>query len=111
MPTSIRQVSRRFFQEIVLPVLEREFPDETARSAFGLFGYGSEAYGMDDEISRDHHWGLRIDALIPEELFRDRREVIMRAVAAALPPSFEGMPLREGHLAGAGLAPDSLEGF
>lgn len=111
MSTSIRDTSRRFFREIVLPVLEREFPEETAQTAFGLFGYGSEAYGMDDEISRDHHWGLRIDALMPASVFRDRRDAIMACVAAALPASFEGIPLREGHVSGAGLAPDSLEGF
>src|SRR2546423_9309947 len=111
MSISIRQVSRRFFEQVVLPVLEREFPEETRQTAFGLVGYGSEAYGMDDEVSRDHHWGLRIDALMPEAVFRAHRQAIMSTLAAALPPSFEGFPLREGHVAGAGLAPDSLEGF
>src|SRR5215210_6233207 len=111
MSTAVGETSRRLFREVVLPVLEREFPEETAQTAFGLFGYGSEAYGMDDEVSRDHHWGLRIDALMPEALLRRRREAIMAVVAAALPPSFEGFPLREGHVAGAGLALDGLEGF
>src|SRR5579872_4266979 len=49
MTTSIRDISRRFFQEVILPIVEREFPAETWLTAFGLFGYGSEAYGMDDE--------------------------------------------------------------
>jgi hypothetical protein len=111
MSSGIRDVSRRFFREIVHPVLEREFPEETARTAFGLFGYGSEAYGMDDEVSRDHHWGLRVDALMPGELLRGRRDGMLAAVAASLPASFEGYPLREGHVAGAALAPDSLEAF
>jgi hypothetical protein len=110
MTTPVHQTSRRCFEQIVLPTLQQEFPEETARAAFGLFGYGSEAYGLDDALSQDHHWGLRIDALIPEALFH-RREAITGAVAAVLPPSFEGFPLREGHVAGAGLALDSLEGF
>jgi hypothetical protein len=108
---SITAVSRQFFQERVLPVLEREFPDLTAQTAFGLFGYGSEAYQQEDAYSRDHHWGLRIDALMPEELFRAYHEAVSRAVSANLPAHYRGYPLRAGHLAGAGLAPDSLPAF
>lgn len=111
MNTPITETSRRLFRQVVLPVLQRDFPDETAQTAFGLFGYGSEAYGMDDAVSRDHHWGLRIDALMPGALLRDRRDAIMYRVGEALPRTFEGLPLREGHVAGAGLALDCLEGF
>ena len=111
MSESILTVSRQFFQEIVLPILEREFPAETAQTAFGLFGYGSEAYQQDDDYSRDHHWGLRIDALMPDEVFQERRDVVMQTINAALPATYRGYPLRSGHLAGAGLAPDSLPAF
>jgi hypothetical protein len=111
MDCSIIAISRDFFTEIVCPILEREFPEETARSAFGLFGYGSEALGMDDELSRDHHWGVRIDGLVPEAISPARREAIQQAVRAGLPPSFRGYSLREGHLAGAGLTLDSLPAF
>ena len=72
MTESITDISREFFFEVVLPLLEREMPEVAARTAFGLFGYGSEAYGRDDEYSRDHHWGLRIDALMPDALFAAR---------------------------------------
>jgi hypothetical protein len=108
---SITAVSRAFFQEVVLPLLEREFPDVTAQTAFGLFGYGSEAYQQDDDLSRDHHWGLRIDALMPDDLFHAHHEEISRTLDANLPNTFRGYPLRAGHLAGAGLAPDSLPAF
>ena len=108
---SILDISRDLFQQVVLPVLQRELPDETAQSAFGLFGYGSEALGLDDVYSRDHHFGLRIDALLPEALFRTRGAAIQKAVAASLPATFEGYSLREGHLSGAGLALDSREAF
>ncbi len=111
MENTITAVSRRFFEEVVLPILEREFPAETAQTAFGLFGYGSEALELDDNFSRDHHWGLRIDALMPDSLFQSRREQIVQAVSANLPAAFEGYPLREGHIAGAGLAIDSLPAF
>src|SRR5450432_380191 len=111
MSESITSVSRQLFREIVLPALEREFPEVAARTAFGLFGYGSEAYGRDDAYSRDHHWGLRIDALMPEDLFKASRDVLLARVRENLPATYRGYSLRAGHLAGFGLAPDSLPGF
>ena len=50
----VHRDSRGFFLEVVRPILEREFPEETAQTAFGLFGYGSEALKLDDELTR--HW-------------------------------------------------------
>src|SRR5438874_9926454 len=111
MSQGIVEVSCALFHEVVLPALERALPVETAQAAFGLFGYGSEAYGMDDELSRDHHWGLRMDGLLPEALLNTRGEAMRRAVADTLPNEFRGYRLREGHLKGAGLSLDSLEGF
>jgi hypothetical protein len=111
MRQSTVEVSRDFFLQIVKPILEREFPGETAQTAFGVFGYGSEALYLDDEISRDHHWGLRIDALMPDEIFKTRREAIMQVVSANLPLSFQGYSLREGLIPGKGLALDSLPAF
>jgi len=111
MNQSIVDISHEFFNQVVLPVLQREFPAETAHTAFGVFGYGSEALKLDDEYSRDHHWGLRIDALMPDEIFQNKRQEIVQVVSASLPATFQGHSLREAYLAGAGLAPDSLEAF
>lgn len=111
MSDSIIDISRAFFEEIVKPILIEHFPEETAQTAFGVFGYGSEALRLDDEYSRDHHWGLRIDAMMPEAVFESRREVMMDTLKANLPASYQGHSLREGHLAGAGLAPDNLTAF
>ncbi|MBX3010825.1 MAG: DUF4037 domain-containing protein [Caldilineaceae bacterium] len=111
MNASIIDISRHFFEEVVQPILQEHFPVETAQMAFGIFGYGSEALRLDDEYSRDHHWGLRIDALMPPALFATKRQAIMATLQAHLPESFQGHSLREGHLAGAGLAPDNLQAF
>lgn len=111
MNDSITDVSRQFFEEVVLPLLLQEFPEVAAQTAFGLFGYGSEAYNQDDEYSRDHHWGLRIDALMPDDLFQQYRDTLAQTVSKQLPETFRGYPLRAGHIAGAGLAPDSLPAF
>ena len=110
-PESIIAVSRDFFHQVVKPILEEHFPEETAQTAFGVFGYGSDALGLDDELSRDHHWGLRIDALMPEAIFQEKRDAILETVQAHLPDSYRGYSLRKGHVAGVGLAPDSLPAF
>ncbi len=111
MSESIIDISRRFFVEIVEPILADEFPDELAAGAFGVFGHGSEALRMDDEYSSDHHWGLRIDALFPDEVYRARGEEMREGVSARLPAEFEGHSLRQAHVAGSGFAPESRQDF
>jgi hypothetical protein len=100
-----------FIDEVVLPIMQREFPEETAQMAFGVFGYGSEVLRLDDDYSRDHHWGLRINALMPDALFRARGEPLMHALSAHLPATFRGYSLREGYTRWGGLELDSLETY
>jgi len=111
MTKTIIDVSREFFHEIIKPILEREFPAETKQTAFGVFGYGSEVLKLDDEYSSDHHWGLRINALIPDYLVSIRRANMLQAVADNIPETYQGHSLREGYSGVAGLEIDSLEGF
>ena len=51
-------VSRAFYEEYGRRMLRTEFPEYEARIAVGLVGEGSECFGFDDEISRDHDFGL-----------------------------------------------------
>jgi hypothetical protein len=59
-------LSRAYFFDTALPELKREFGDLTARLAAGLCGNGSECFGYDDEISRDHDWGTDFFLWVPE---------------------------------------------
>ena len=111
MGESIIDTSRDFFKEIVRPILEAHFPEITAVTAFGLFGYGSEALGLDDEYSRDHHWGVRIDGLLPEGVPAEKQREIAATVSDNLPATYRGHSLYAAHLAGAGLALDTLPHF
>jgi hypothetical protein len=51
------ELCESYFQEEGLPALKRECGDTLDRMAIGLVGDGSECYGYDDELSRDHDWG------------------------------------------------------
>jgi len=111
MAESIVDVSRGFFFDVLLPILRKEFPVETSQTAFGVFGYGSEVLGLDDEYSSDHHWGIRINALMPDYLIRGRLEQIQSVIDADLPDSYQGHSLREGLTGGRGLSLTSLEAY
>jgi hypothetical protein len=51
-------LSREYFNDVALPSFRESFPDEFSRAAAGLVGNGSECFGYDDEVSRDHDWGV-----------------------------------------------------
>ena len=48
------ELSRAFFEQYGRKMIENEFSEYADRIAAGLVGQGSERYGFDDEISRDH---------------------------------------------------------
>jgi hypothetical protein len=85
------ELSRRFFFEAVQPIVERRFPEVLCAAA--LIGYGSEVLGFDDEMSRDHEWGPRVQ-LFTDQL--DRGPEIERALTDELPRSFAGFPTNFG---------------
>ena len=111
MPESIIDASREFFHTILLPILQREFPAETAQTAFGVFGYGSEVVGMDDEYSSDHHWGIRVNAVMPDALFQARGQAMVQGVIPHLPESYKGYALHAGFSGGTGLSITGLESY
>jgi len=69
------ELARRFFTDVALPAFKEQAPDTLGSMAFGLAGPGSECYGFDDEISRDHDWGPRDRTYLgtdsPPETIRD----------------------------------------
>lgn len=111
MPTGILDTSRAFFEQIVRPLLEGHFADDVGQMACGFVGYGSECLEMDDELSRDHHWGLRVDILMPHALHERVGPQILEKVVPELPEQFGGVSLRDGHVSGHGIAPESLPAF
>lgn len=46
--------ARALYEEYGRPMLHEQFPELEGRVAVGLAGHGSECYGFDDALSRDH---------------------------------------------------------
>ena len=82
------ELSKKYFFEACKPVLEREIPEKLDRIAACLVGEGSDCFGWDDEISRDHGWGPRVCLVLTQadmEDFGDR----LKEIAALFPGRYE----------------------
>ena len=106
---SIIDESHDFWNEVVGPLLHRHFPDDLARMAAGFYGYGSEVLRLDDAFSTDHHFGLRVNILLPQALMDTKGAVIEDFLAAELPQTWKGRNLREGYTRTRGVALASLD--
>lgn len=83
------ELSRRYYEEICRPAIEKSFEGCIDKMAFGLVGDGSECYGFDDEISQDHDFGPRVMVwLIPQD-FNEFGEKLHKFILS-LPRNFSG---------------------
>ena len=64
------EISQTYFERIVAPRLEGEFPRTYARCTIGLLGKGSDCRAWDDDLSRDHNWGPRIEIILGDSDFQ-----------------------------------------
>ena len=80
------EISKAFYDEYGKPLLEKRFPELVPYLAAGLIGSGSECYGYDDEVSRDHDFEPGFCIFLPGE------EVVDRKAAFALERAYAGLP-------------------
>lgn len=86
------ELSRAFFAEFGMPMLEREFPDQLPLLAAGLFGSGSECFGYDDSVSRDHDFEPGFCLFLPDESIVSRRTAfLLERAYAKLPREYLGV--------------------
>jgi hypothetical protein len=83
------ELSRRFYAEVVRPLLDEAFPG--LPHAAGHLGGGSDVLGYDTAMSRDHDWGPAVTLFLPED-GTGRAPAVRALLADRLPEAFLGYP-------------------
>jgi hypothetical protein len=81
-------LSRRFFDDIVRPILTERFP--RLEYAAALIGPGSEVLGFDTSVSTDHHWGPRVLLFVSDKDLGALQSDIHETLSRQLPHTFLG---------------------
>ena len=85
------ELSRKYFEEYGLPMLEERFPDILPVIAVGLCGSGSECFEYDDETSRDHDFEPGFCVFLPDESVVDRQTAFrLERAYSSLPDEYLG---------------------
>ena len=85
------ELARLYYDECGAPMIREQFPEYEEIIAVGLTGSGSECYGYDDEVSRDHDFEPGFCLFIPGEDIVDRRAAFqLERAYAKLPAEFMG---------------------
>ena len=85
------ELSKAYFEQHGLPMLENEFAELMPYLAVGLFGSGSECFGFDDDVSTDHDFEPGFCIFMPDEDTIDRRAAfLLERAYAKLPKEFMG---------------------
>ena len=84
------ELSRRYYVELVRPLLDKHFP--ALPHAAALIGYGSEVLGFDTEMSTDHAWCPRMQLFLPGDRIA-LAQPIVDLLGRELPGEFLGYPL------------------
>jgi hypothetical protein len=85
-----RELSQRFYAEVVRPVIDPVLGDTSYAAA--MLGDGSDVLGYDDEVSPDHDFGPRVQLVLPEQADPGP---LLHALAG-LPTSYAGYPILYG---------------
>lgn len=80
---------RAYYETYGKPMIAQRFGDYVDKIAVGLVGRGSDCFGYDDRISRDHDWGPSFCMWVTEETYEKIGEVLQQAYEQ-LPQEFQG---------------------
>ena len=82
------ELSRRFFEEAVAPILDCQFPDLSCSAA--RLGSGSEVLGYDTPRSTDHDWGPRLQLFLAQDDYLALKGPIDETLRVGLPKQIHG---------------------
>lgn len=75
---------RQYYETYGKPMITEKFPEYADKIAAGLVGEGSDCFGFDDEISRDHDWGPGFCMWVNAETYQ--------AIGKELQEAYEKLP-------------------
>lgn len=105
------ELSRKYYETLGVPMLKSQFGSYYDRIAAGLVGEGSECFGFDDEISRDHDWGPSFSLWLCKEDY-DIIGAELQNAYNKLPAEFSGFSARtETELSGKRVGVHSIGDF
>lgn len=85
------ELSEKYYLEYGAPMLEKKFPELISIIATGLCGSGSECFGFDDDLSKDHDFEPGFCIFVPDEDIIDEKIFFQLEKAYnALPKEFMG---------------------
>ena len=73
------ELAEQLYRDKVRDAIEAEFPAYAGRIAVGLAGPGSECFGFDDAISRDHDFAPRLCLWLTEADAREVGQAVQRS--------------------------------
>lgn len=77
------ELSERFYEEALRPMLTERIPALGRRWAAGLVGHGSECYGYDDLLSTDHDYGADVCIWLTKTDYEAYAPAVQEAYEAA----------------------------
>ncbi len=87
------ELSKLYFEEIGLPLIQKTLPDVVDKMTVGLVGEGSECFGFDDAISKDHDWGAGFCIWLSDSDFLEYGDEL-NTLYGKLPKEFQGLPAK-----------------
>ncbi|MCH5253715.1 MAG: DUF4037 domain-containing protein [Lachnospiraceae bacterium] len=87
------ELSRRYYETYGKSIF-LQFPQLEEEYAAGLVGRGSECFGFDDEISKDHDYGPSFCIWLRRDIY-ERYGKILQEAYDAMPREFMGFPGRK----------------
>lgn len=82
-------LAREYYEQYGKKMIEEQFPEYAGKIAVGLAGRGSDCYGYDDAVSRDHDWGPGFCMWITDETFQEIGQALQNAYNS-LPLEYKG---------------------
>lgn len=110
LPVRGLSLCRAYYETYGAPMIKEQFAAYADRIAVGLCGEGSDCFGFDDEVSRDHDWGPGFCLWLSDEVHAQIGEALQEAYES-LPDTFQGYTRQETSQGRGRLGVQTITGF